>query len=82
MGSWNFGRGKGTKNKVQHTLTCEWCGISFAATRWDKRTHSPKCRTALSRWERKYRAKFNCRPVNCPRGRPEILKLVGPDPDQ
>lgn len=68
MGEWNFGRGKGTTNKVKYTLQCEWCSVSFPAKRPDRQTCSGKCRSALSRWARMYHERFGCWPFHGPRG--------------
>lgn len=81
MGPWKFGRGKGTTNKLAHRLQCEWCGTWYEAKRWDRRTDTSACRSALSRWERRYRAKFNCRPTSMPRGDAHIKNLIYATPD-
>jgi len=60
------GRPKGDQNSLRYFPLCLWCGKEFASARPDAKTHSPGCRSALSR----YKQKNGCYPL-FPFGLPE-----------
>lgn len=68
MRAWNFGRGKGATNKFNYKLTCEWCGVTFAAKRPDATTCKPSHRSQWSRWCRAFKQQTGNEALKGPRG--------------